>query len=1149
MPEPLLDADDIQGNVIPGFRRRRQLLVGYRAASEGTLRKALAVLSPLITPAAPVVRHRDARKDALAADDLEPEIADLWVNIALGAAAMKRLGEDAVAELDAAFRVGMRAARTGDPWSPVLDDGSVNPWNPSNWKIGKPGDPLDLLLIMGYDDWSLSKGDELLARLVDTGIEEIHRDSGHRLARDAEHFGFADGISEVGVRGDFRIDGVVRPITTRYGVQDRDGVSFGKPGQPLVWPGQFLVGAPRGSGEPDLAPARYLNGSFLVFRRLTQDVRAFDEDTASMAASLAIPPQQLRARIVGRWPSGDALMRHDSVPAQTDVPFSINYFLFGSEAPGLVVGATAVPGAPADPAPVRGLRCPAFAHIRKVNPRDLPTDLGDAARTLGFQMLRRGIPFGPVYDRVNPANPDNRTERGLLFLSYQRSPSLQFERLNSSWMNVDDGPGPGGFDLLVGQRVSSQTGTHVAKEAIWYDAPEPAAGHPFSAPRTWVRPSGGAYLFAPPMHMVASMAAGPAAAGMAVRRSARRSQAAAPVRHDGETVVRTLAGRNELLEGRWPETALLHESSTALGGAGFSMLDLSGAHFPTETLTAEEAASLAGEPYLTTLQVDGTTLDGTALAGLVRGLPRLRSLNLAGCDIDDADVATLIEARPDLVELELGFARPRDGHRFEAPRLTAGLLRALRAAPCLRTLSLRGIPIGDAQVVSHAKWDSLETLDLSGSPLSDAGAVHLAKHRRLLQLKLDDTEVGDTGADELLARPWRELSISRTRVSQASILRAAHPETLRALGLARLQLDDGIAPLLRRCELLESIDLGSTNVSTEVARVLGSLGSLRSVTASHTRLRAGDIARLLSAPVAQLWVSGVPADAVDRQTLASCRSLRQVTLSIDDDWRGLDEVQAEVTLAARPPEAGGPPGGLRRLALDGLLSQDLAGRLAQLEGLQVLSAVSVDAGLRMRGYLQLREFRAESSGLGDSTLAELAALPSMTALYVSGNRAISTLGNAMSRAIHTLELRDTKFDDSAMEHIAKALPRLHCIDVPGTRVTAEGIAMLARGAGNLQSLAIDAGQLAATSIDALDRCRRLVELYLYGAETTSATLASISHLGLRELNLVGARVSDDVVPHLAAMPRLRVLRTGGALSPFALRALRALQPELSVWPD
>jgi deferrochelatase/peroxidase EfeB len=189
----------------------------------------------------------------------------------------------------------------------------------------------------------------------------------------------------------------------------------------------------------------------------------------------------LRSAIVGRKPDGQSLMR-----TGPEDGLSINHFFYAGDTPALSLpGHAPISGATRD---VGGTTCPVWAHVRKVNPRDGTNDLQTEAHNL--QMLRRGVPFGPAYDHQNPAAPDNQLPRGLLFLSYQRSISEQFEKLNSHWMNQFEVPAGGGHDLLVGLALNA--GVLTARRADW-----PASTIKLATPSTWVRPTGGAYLFAP----------------------------------------------------------------------------------------------------------------------------------------------------------------------------------------------------------------------------------------------------------------------------------------------------------------------------------------------------------------------------------------------------------------------------------------------------------------------------------------------------------------------------------------------------------------------------------------------------------------------------------------------------------------------------
>lgn len=493
MNEPALDAYDIQGNIVPGFRRRQQLLVGFRGVDRASLVKAAAIIARHLTPLATVLDHRDERKAAFLAGESPATRSDLWLNYALGIGATDALGLNAARTADLAFEAGMVSSLTGDSTRQILDDGTANPAAPANWQVGGPAHALDLFLIFAADEDIETEAQSTIDEVSACGLTPFYRELGALLTEDKEHFGYQDGISQPGLFGTVTIDGAPRFITTRYGVPDDQGAVFGKPGQPLQDSSQFLFG----DDDGDLR-----NGSFLVFRRLRQDVPHFYADTDIMASRLSaatgrsISGLELRSRIVGRWPSGQPLMRSPTDPDRLDSELALNYFSFARSRPDLTLATGgAVAGVAGDPLFQQGARCPVWAHIRKVNPRDLPTDKGGPDETRSFQMLRRGIPFGKPYDHETPGNPINATDRGLLFLAYQRSISDQFVTLNKNWMNSDVAPSAGGYDLLVGQHLAS-TGEHAQKSADFFDI-QSGRFVTTSSLSQWVVPTGGAFLFAP----------------------------------------------------------------------------------------------------------------------------------------------------------------------------------------------------------------------------------------------------------------------------------------------------------------------------------------------------------------------------------------------------------------------------------------------------------------------------------------------------------------------------------------------------------------------------------------------------------------------------------------------------------------------------
>jgi hypothetical protein len=110
-------------------------------------------------------------------------------------------------------------------------------------------------------------------------------------------------------------------------------------------------------------------------------------------------------------------------------------------------------------------------------------------------MLRRGIPFGPLYDD-KPGE-----ERGLLFLAYQTSFAEQFQSLNRDWINSPTAPelGSEGFDLLIGQdpgggaRSAPVTDAQSGREAT------------ITSPSPFVVCTGGGFFFSPSVSFLRSI--------------------------------------------------------------------------------------------------------------------------------------------------------------------------------------------------------------------------------------------------------------------------------------------------------------------------------------------------------------------------------------------------------------------------------------------------------------------------------------------------------------------------------------------------------------------------------------------------------------------------------------------------------------------
>jgi len=510
--EPLLDVHDIQGNILAGFNKDHQRLIALRIRDISAARRWLARVLPFISSMAEVHLFNSLFRLRRARLGRDPHTLKVtWMNMAFSRDGIAKLSSDADADAlpDDSFRSGLnkdRAEFLSDP-TPA---GETDPT--AEWVVGGTGRAPDILMILAGDDESqllaaierLRPGQEDGAGAPETIWEEqgeTRRDlPGH------EHFGFKDGVSQPGVRGLISRRPEVY-LTERLLEPPAAGeVEFAKPGQPLIWPGHFVLGYPfgdRNDGTPQeavpLARPWFKNGSFLVFRRLNQNVARFAEFVKTTASQLAttpgfqgLTPEHLGALLVGRWPSGAPVSRApiQDDPALAKDNLANNDFLFTQDtpAPQLRPGA----GSPGVFPPARegtnGPVCPHAAHIFKVNPRDNPTDVGPDFDTLTRRVLRRGIPFG--------APGDDGQERGLHFLCYQASIVDQFEFLQQNWANNQGAPTAGGHDLIIGQTATMQRTMDIAP--IVADQ----VGATVTAPVQWVTPTGGGYFFAPSLSAI-----------------------------------------------------------------------------------------------------------------------------------------------------------------------------------------------------------------------------------------------------------------------------------------------------------------------------------------------------------------------------------------------------------------------------------------------------------------------------------------------------------------------------------------------------------------------------------------------------------------------------------------------------------------------
>lgn len=225
-----------------------------------------------------------------------------------------------------------------------------------------------------------------------------------------EHNGYVDGISQPLFLKD-EVDAY-----KKHHAISGDDFEF----NPVASPGLVLI------KDPYVDKNAHSYGSYFVFRKLEQNVRAFKADEEGIGEKLYGKDSGFEERagalLVGRFEDGTpkTIQGEDKLIGSG----AWNNFNYGS-----------------DPS---GGKCPHFAHIRKTNPR-----LNNCFDE--HTMARRGIPFG--HRNVSTEIENIQSEQfptggvGLLFMSYQKSIVNQFEFIQTAANSIDDG----GVDPVIGQ--------------------------------------------------------------------------------------------------------------------------------------------------------------------------------------------------------------------------------------------------------------------------------------------------------------------------------------------------------------------------------------------------------------------------------------------------------------------------------------------------------------------------------------------------------------------------------------------------------------------------------------------------------------------------------------------------------------------------
>jgi len=231
--EPVFPSDDIQGDILVGLLKKEEHLLFFSIDDAQAFRAFLSGLE--LTNQSQCIAQRDLIKQRKAAG-IETQVPTPGLNVAFTYSGLAKLGVEGLAESPGleAFRDGM-AGRT--------DKGVLSDPSPAGWPILGPYAAVDgVFLVTGASEAEVA--DTILLRLgpvSGNGWEIVHEERGKvrpEPVKGHEHFGYADGVSQPGVRGLIAAD---RPLTPGTPQGDPDQ---GVPGQDLLWPGEFLFGSP-----------------------------------------------------------------------------------------------------------------------------------------------------------------------------------------------------------------------------------------------------------------------------------------------------------------------------------------------------------------------------------------------------------------------------------------------------------------------------------------------------------------------------------------------------------------------------------------------------------------------------------------------------------------------------------------------------------------------------------------------------------------------------------------------------------------------------------------------------------------------------------------------------------------------------------------
>lgn len=520
-----IDLHDIQGNIVKGyghFGYPMARYIFYRIHNEKAGREFVEGINPLITTGIPWELTAQS-----GADNAPPPVT---TNIAFTYQGLKMLGvpRKSLQSFPEDFAMGMEQRKDilGD------DDASA----PKNWdEIWHSGAVHVWISINGKIEEAMEKRYQEICALLAKSSKGVEQLSGHRGADGAtdlpyqsasvlykngipqasEHFGYRDGISDP-----YFAASSGNPNRVIGGGKPTRGDPATKEGWEPLETGEFILGHRDEAFETPAAPLPPLlafNGTFMVYRKLHENVGSFNHYLDEMGAKYPGGKEMLAAKFSGRWRASGAPITQFPTEAEAnafDEKFNAAEARIYAEQPNpskeAVTEYTALKQqlvAFNYDHDLNGARCPLGAHTRRINPRGALEDGLEAFNTPGAlvnrrRILRRGLPYGEVKD-----SSQDDGDHGIIFMVINASISRQFEFVQQQWINYgNDFKLANDKDPLLGNHGVDAGGKPNGRMILEGDPKGEEAPFFCSAMPRFVETRGGDYFFVPSLtalHMLA----------------------------------------------------------------------------------------------------------------------------------------------------------------------------------------------------------------------------------------------------------------------------------------------------------------------------------------------------------------------------------------------------------------------------------------------------------------------------------------------------------------------------------------------------------------------------------------------------------------------------------------------------------------------